>query len=83
MCSVSKPFLNASCIQNLHVLAGYKNLKDHWLSNYETNNIMDEIDAVWYKVEPLYKKLHAYVRKMLRILYPNDELPKEDRKSVV
>ncbi|XP_064471767.1 angiotensin-converting enzyme-like [Ornithodoros turicata] len=58
------------------VMNGYENLKDSWLENYETENITDMVDALWEEVSPLYKKLHAFVRKKLKEIYPN-RIPKD------
>uniref|UniRef100_A0A0K8R3C7 Angiotensin-converting enzyme n=1 Tax=Ixodes ricinus TaxID=34613 RepID=A0A0K8R3C7_IXORI len=55
-------------------LNGYGSVKDKWLANYEMENISDVIDAVWDEVEPLYKKLHAFVRMKLKAMY-KEELP--------
>ncbi|KAM7313986.1 angiotensin-converting enzyme [Ixodes scapularis] len=49
-------------------LNGYDSVKDVWLANYEMDNITDVVDAVWQEVEPLYKKLHAFVRMKLKTL---------------
>ncbi|CAN7982506.1 unnamed protein product, partial [Ixodes hexagonus] len=56
---------------------GFGSVKDVWLANYEMDNITDVIDAVWQEVEPLYKKLHAFVRMRLRKLYANNPLPED------
>lgn len=52
-------------------------MKDVWLANYEMDNITDVVDAVWQEVEPLYKKLHAFVRMKLKTLYAGHQLPKD------
>ncbi|XP_077483575.1 angiotensin-converting enzyme-like [Amblyomma americanum] len=51
-------------------LDGYANLKDAWLSDYETANMTEIVDKLWEEVSPLYKKLHAFVRMKLREIYP-------------
>ncbi|EEC00439.1 angiotensin-I converting enzyme, putative, partial [Ixodes scapularis] len=56
---------------------GYDSVKDVWLANYEMDNITDVVDAVWQEVEPLYKKLHAFVRMKLKTLYADHQLPKD------
>lgn len=58
-------------------LNGYGSVKDVWLANYEMDNITDVVDAVWQEVEPLYKKLHAFVRMKLKTLYAGHQLPKD------
>lgn len=50
-------------------LDGYANLKDAWLSDYETENMTDIVDKLWEELSPLYKKLHAYVRMRLKEIY--------------
>lgn len=36
---------------------------------YEDENFMENLSDVFYKIEPLYKELHAYVRRKLSLRY--------------
>lgn len=41
---------------------------DMWLSNYgnDTGAFVRELERVYQQTEPLYRQLHAYVRRKLR-----------------
>lgn len=51
-------------------LDGFESLKDAWLDDYETENMTEIVDKLWEEISPLYKKLHAFVRMKLRVIYP-------------
>uniref|UniRef100_T1ISP9 Angiotensin-converting enzyme n=1 Tax=Strigamia maritima TaxID=126957 RepID=T1ISP9_STRMM len=56
---------------------GYADLADFWLSGYEDDAIEQEFERLWDQMEPLYKQLHAYVRRKLIKKYGSDKI-KED-----
>lgn len=41
---------------------------DMWLSNYgnDTKGFVRDLERVYQQIEPLYRQLHAYVRRKLR-----------------
>ncbi|XP_033492522.1 angiotensin-converting enzyme 2 [Epinephelus lanceolatus] len=63
------------------VLNGFADYGSYWRYNYETieehapykytrDELMDDVDAVYEEILPLYKELHAYVRARLMEVYP-------------
>lgn len=54
------------------VINGYTNAGEMWMSKYEVKPFPDFIslvDRLWGEVEPLYNKLHTFVRFKLMELY--------------
>lgn len=51
------------------VLNGYQDLGDQWRSSYETETFKEDIGHLYSEVEPLYRELHAYVRRKLHDTY--------------
>ena len=52
---------------------GYKDYGDEWQSKYETNGTFEsDILNLYKEMEPLYKDLHAYVRRKLFDVYGED-----------
>ncbi|KAL1419941.1 hypothetical protein MTO96_024827 [Rhipicephalus appendiculatus] len=51
-------------------LDGYQNIKEAWLDEYDAANMTDIADKMWEELEPLYKKLHCFVRMNLKQTFP-------------
>jgi hypothetical protein len=51
-------------------LNGYADAADGWTSHYESATFREDVWRIWRQVEPLYKQLHAYVRRALIEHYP-------------
>ncbi len=52
---------------------GYTDYGDEWRSKYETNGTFEaDIMKLYAELEPLYKDLHAYVRRKLNLIYGDD-----------
>ncbi|XP_068174496.1 angiotensin-converting enzyme 2 [Antennarius striatus] len=60
---------------------GFEDYGDYWRTNYETieedptykytsDMLMEDVQSVYYKILPLYRELHAYVRARLMEFYP-------------
>ncbi|XP_063230814.1 angiotensin-converting enzyme-like [Bacillus rossius redtenbacheri] len=45
---------------------------EYWLTDYEANDFPEQVDRLWKQLEPLYKQLHAYVRRKLREAYGDE-----------
>ena len=55
----------------VYTLAGFKDMGECWRqANYEDKNFDEVAAKLWVTVEPIYKKLHAYVRRKLMNQYP-------------
>uniref|UniRef100_A0A8D8VR32 Angiotensin-converting enzyme n=2 Tax=Cacopsylla melanoneura TaxID=428564 RepID=A0A8D8VR32_9HEMI len=50
-------------------LSKYKDAGEYWLRIYDQPNFKDTIESLWNQVKPLYKELHAYVRRKLLVKY--------------
>lgn len=50
-------------------LSGHNNTAEYWLYQYETDGFERDLAALWRGVVPLYRQLHAYVRRRLRERY--------------
>ncbi|XP_022119819.2 angiotensin-converting enzyme [Pieris rapae] len=53
-------------------LNGFDNVAQWWLSEYETDDIEEQLANLWTQVKPLYQQIHAYVRRHLRLKYGED-----------
>nr|CAD7440374.1 unnamed protein product [Timema bartmani] len=42
---------------------------EYWLMDYESPDFQKQVLRLWEQIEPLYKELHAYVRRKLRETY--------------
>jgi hypothetical protein len=51
------------------VLNGHEDTGDEWRSRYETDTFEQDVYSLYAQVEPLYKELHAYVRRKLFDVY--------------
>lgn len=50
-------------------LNGFKDYGDQWRQKYETTELESIVKNLYLQVEPLYKQLHAYVRRQLYQTY--------------
>lgn len=50
-------------------LNGYDDYGDQWRSRYEVDGFEQMMLDLYAEVEPLYKELHAYVRRKLYEVY--------------
>ncbi|XP_055932032.1 angiotensin-converting enzyme-like [Argiope bruennichi] len=56
---------------------GYKNKAEHNVAKYEDKEFLQNMAKEMEKILPLYKQIHAYVRKKLRDFYKNEDIPKD------
>ncbi len=58
---------------------GFADLGAMWRSKYDVDpdDFAREVDRLWREVEPLYRSLHAYVRRRLRGIYGTDRIPEQ------
>lgn len=61
-------------------LAGFKHNTDMWLSNFvmDDPNFKEDMEGIWEQLSPLYKKVHAYTRHMLRERFGHHLVGKSD-----
>ncbi|XP_045596886.2 angiotensin-converting enzyme [Procambarus clarkii] len=57
-------------------LNGFNDAGEFWRSDYEMDNLREELDELWVKLRPLYEHLHAYVRTKLREQYGEEVVPR-------
>lgn len=48
---------------------GFKDTGAEWRSWYETDTFVEDLEEIYRTIEPLYKNLHAFVRRKLYNLY--------------
>ncbi|XP_026206934.1 angiotensin-converting enzyme [Anabas testudineus] len=48
---------------------GFKDTGDDWRSSYESETFEQDLEELFTTIEPLYKNLHAFVRRQLYNLY--------------
>lgn len=48
----------------------YETIEEHAPFKYTRDELMDDVDAIYEEILPLYKDLHAYVRARLMEVYP-------------
>ncbi|KAL3837175.1 hypothetical protein ACJMK2_022550 [Sinanodonta woodiana] len=53
----------------------YADMGDYYRSWYESDTFENDVRALFVELAPLYKNLHAYVRRKLREHYGNDNFP--------
>jgi len=53
-------------------LNGFIDLGDEWRSKYETPDLEGDVMALYSQLEPLYRQLHAYIRRKLWKVYGGD-----------
>ena len=56
----------------LAVLNGFSDLGDEWRARYETEDFESDVLDLYSQLEPLYKELHAYIRRKLYEVYGPD-----------
>ena len=56
---------------------GFKNAKEMWTKFYwnDEPEFFDQIEESWKQIQPLYEKLHAYVRHQLKQVHPQEIFP--------
>nr|CAH0112907.1 unnamed protein product [Daphnia galeata] len=55
-------------------LNGYDDYGDQWRQRYETTEMETIVQDLYAQVEPLYKQLHAYIRRKLYDTYGADKI---------
>lgn len=50
-------------------LNGFSDAGAMWRARYEDPNLVENMKAIWKRVEPLYVDLHTYVKKKLSKIY--------------
>ena len=58
-------------------ISGYADNGEYWRSWYEDEQFRQECERLWNEVLPLYRDLHAYVRRKLQERYPQGTFPSE------
>lgn len=60
----------------VHISIGFNDAGELWRENYEieNGNFQQQLEEQLKKIQPLYKLLHAYVRKRLRQFYGSDKI---------
>jgi len=53
----------------LAVLNGYEDYGDQLRMKYESETFQADVEALYRELEPLYKELHAYIRRKLYNVY--------------
>jgi hypothetical protein len=48
---------------------GFSDNGEMWRSDFETENFVEDMMALWNEVEPLYLELHKYVKNKLKNIY--------------
>ncbi|CAG2068779.1 unnamed protein product, partial [Timema podura] len=51
------------------ILNNFTDTTEYWLMDYESPDFQKQVLRLWEQIEPLYKELHAYVRRKLRETY--------------
>nr|CAD7261310.1 unnamed protein product [Timema shepardi] len=60
----------------LHLVTDFPSAVDYWLQPYEEPNFRSHLEDLWAKIRPLYVQLHAYVRRKLRGVYGEVNVPR-------
>ena len=57
---------------------GFDDTGAMWRSKYDMppEELAREVERLWLQVEPLYRSLHAYVRRRLRAMYGDERVPR-------
>ncbi|GFN78640.1 angiotensin-converting enzyme [Plakobranchus ocellatus] len=50
-------------------ILGYKDMGEYWKSAYDTPTFEKDVAKLFEQILPLYKQLHAYVRRRLKAVY--------------
>ncbi|XP_055868870.1 angiotensin-converting enzyme-like [Biomphalaria glabrata] len=62
-------------LYNEAVRPAYKDAGEYWKSWYETPTFEEDLLELLAQIRPLYEHLHAYVRRQLKKIYPQDKFP--------
>jgi hypothetical protein len=54
------------------VLDGYDDYGDKWRQKYETDELESIVEKLYQEIDPLYRQLHAYIRRRLYNAYGPD-----------
>ncbi|XP_060075065.1 uncharacterized protein LOC132554771 [Ylistrum balloti] len=54
---------------------GYEDTGAYWRSWYESPKLQEHLKNLLIQLEPLYKNLHAYIRRKLRTFYGEEHFP--------
>ncbi|XP_025083196.1 angiotensin-converting enzyme-like isoform X2 [Pomacea canaliculata] len=54
---------------------GYADSGAYWRSSYESETLENDVEQLLTQLAPLYKQLHAYVRRKLMEIYGEDRFP--------
>ena len=52
-----------------HLISGWSDQAEAMLHPYEVPDMEEQIERIWIQLKPLYRKLHAYVRRKMRAIY--------------
>lgn len=58
-----------------YAFAGYADSGAYWRSSYESETLENDVEQLLTQLAPLYKQLHAYVRRKLMEIYGEDRFP--------
>ncbi|KAK6182477.1 hypothetical protein SNE40_010158 [Patella caerulea] len=62
-------------INEAHRDGGYSDTAAAWKSKYESETFEQDIEDLFIQLGPLYKQLHAFVRRKLMSVYGKDKFP--------
>ena len=58
--------------------SGYHDTGEWWRSDYgDSTKFERRIGEIWEQIKPLYQNLHAYIRRQLQTIYPDNHFPTE------
>lgn len=63
------------CFDNFVLFADFTDTGAMWRSVYETETFQEDLKSLLEDLNPLYKLLHAYVRKQLKETYGAENFP--------
>ena len=72
-------YLRSKGVNIICFISGFDDTGEYWRSWYEMEGFEAEVLRLWTDVEPLYKELHAYVRRKLEEKYKDNAFPKDGR----
>nr|CAI5823602.1 unnamed protein product [Callosobruchus analis] len=70
-------FITRDSLFNCQYFQDFSDKGEYWRFAYEDPNFIDNVDAIWKEVEPLYNELHKYVGNKLKDRY-GDKLDMKD-----
>ncbi|KAI3384407.1 hypothetical protein SNEBB_006946 [Seison nebaliae] len=72
--NIQKEFMELVDMSNkITKLNGKKDLSEEWISELEDPELEKNLVDMLKDIRPLYQHLHAYVRRQLKIAYPNEK----------